>query len=226
MTDPAQLDQDFFDVLTAGDAGRLGELLTDDFLIVDINSGSVATKADLVGAVTSGALTFPAIEALPAEAVAPRYCDVAVHLRPPRVHFPTHDRADADRAGAEIPPVVVDRHDVVELEPGAAGSRTQPQLDPAHAAVVLPGRREAVRRVARLDRPARVAGELVPAVQPQLTGDGQEPAGDPVGVGTRVPHVVDSSVVRLRDRDGTGLTGGDQPAADAPIHGVDLCGDV
>src|SRR2546429_9021327 len=93
MTDPAQLDQDFFDVLTAGDAGRLGELLTDDFLIVDINSGSVATKADLVGAVTSGALTFPAIEAFPAEAVVRRYGDVAIIVGRPGTNLTTNPGA-------------------------------------------------------------------------------------------------------------------------------------
>jgi ketosteroid isomerase-like protein len=93
MTDLAQLDQDFFDVLTAGDVGRLGELLTDDFLIVDINSGSVATKADLVGAVTSGALTFPAIEAFPAEAVVRQYGDVAIIVGRTGMNFTTDDGA-------------------------------------------------------------------------------------------------------------------------------------
>lgn len=67
--------------------------------------------------------------------------------------------AHADRAGTELVPlVVVHVSGVLQLEPGPTlGFARQPGLDPADASAVLPGGGEAVRRVAPLDLPARVA---------------------------------------------------------------------
>lgn len=71
-------DQRFFDALTAGDAAVLDELLAPDFLIVAIDDGAVAGRADLVGLVKSGRLAFPSIESFPAEAVVRFAGEVAI----------------------------------------------------------------------------------------------------------------------------------------------------
>ncbi|MBC3840666.1 nuclear transport factor 2 family protein [Streptacidiphilus sp. 4-A2] len=42
-----ELDQRFFDALVAADAGRLGELLADDFILVSIEDGSVVHRSTL-----------------------------------------------------------------------------------------------------------------------------------------------------------------------------------
>lgn len=65
---PLDLDQLFFDALTSADVSTLERLLHPDFLIVAVHDGAVASRADLVEAVTSGAVTFPAITMFPAEA--------------------------------------------------------------------------------------------------------------------------------------------------------------
>ena len=83
-----------------------------------------------------------------------------------------------------------------------------------------------MRRIAPRDRPARVALELVPAVQAKLARDRKEPAGDALGVRARVPDVVDARVVGLADRDGAGIAGFEHARADLPSDGVDLLDDV
>ena len=67
-------------------------------------------------------------------------------------------------------------------------------LDPGHLAAVLP-RREKPRRVAALDRAARVALELVAAADPQVARHRQEPARDALGVGAGVPDLVGRGIV-------------------------------
>jgi hypothetical protein len=80
--------------------------------------------------------------------------------------------------------------------PQGPAAQRQPQLDPRHFATVLPGRAEAVRRIAQLERAAGVAFELISAALAQIAGDRQEPAWDAFGVGARVPDVLDLGVVR------------------------------
>lgn len=60
-------DDRFFAALLRADGGALDELLLDDFVIVDVLSGSVADKPGLVPVVESGALVFEEIERDPAE---------------------------------------------------------------------------------------------------------------------------------------------------------------
>jgi len=65
---PLDLDQQFFDALTSADTAALETLLHPDFLIVAVHDGAVATRADLIDAVGSGAVAFPAIATFPEEA--------------------------------------------------------------------------------------------------------------------------------------------------------------
>src|SRR6516164_8142429 len=51
-------DESFFTALLAADHGLLGTMLADDFLIVDVLSGQVADREELVGAISSGQLRF------------------------------------------------------------------------------------------------------------------------------------------------------------------------
>jgi hypothetical protein len=54
-------DDQFFSALLRADTAALGQLLVDDFLLIDVNSGSEVAKALFVPAVGSGQLTFEAI---------------------------------------------------------------------------------------------------------------------------------------------------------------------
>jgi ketosteroid isomerase-like protein len=56
-------DDRFFAALLRADSDALDRLLADDFLLIDVNSGSEVPKALFVPAVGSGQLTFEAIEA-------------------------------------------------------------------------------------------------------------------------------------------------------------------
>jgi ketosteroid isomerase-like protein len=62
-------DQDFFNALVAADGPRLDTLLADDFILVGIADGATVGKADLLAAVSSGAVVFPAVQFFPDEAV-------------------------------------------------------------------------------------------------------------------------------------------------------------
>jgi hypothetical protein len=97
---------------------------------------------------------------------------------------------------------VIDEGDVLELQPGRVlVDRGQPDLDPADRAAELPRRAEGVRRLAPLDRPARVALQLESSADPQLTGDRQKPARDPRGIGARIPQVRQVRGVRAGEND-------------------------
>ena len=91
-------DQRFFDALTSGDHDTLAELLAEDFLIVDIHSGSVGTRADLLGLIKSGELVFPAVQAFPDEAVVRRAGEAGIVVGRTRMHFtgPDDVRFEAD----------------------------------------------------------------------------------------------------------------------------------
>jgi ketosteroid isomerase-like protein len=80
-------DQRFFDALTAADHDTLAEALAEDFLIVDIHSGSIGTRADLLGLIASGALVFPAVQAFPEEAVVRCVGEAGIVVGRTRMHF-------------------------------------------------------------------------------------------------------------------------------------------
>lgn len=69
MTTPQRLDaalkaadDAFFDALLKQDVPALEQVLTEDFLMVDIASGGVHTRADFLGAVEAGMVTFQSIQ--------------------------------------------------------------------------------------------------------------------------------------------------------------------
>lgn len=80
-------DQRFFDALTAGDHETLAQLLAEDFLIVDIQSGSIGTREQLLGLIRSGALVFPAVQAFPDEAIVRTVGDAGIVVGRTRMHF-------------------------------------------------------------------------------------------------------------------------------------------
>ena len=51
-------DESFFTALLAADHELLGTMLADDFLIIDVLSGQVAHREELLGAISSGQLRF------------------------------------------------------------------------------------------------------------------------------------------------------------------------
>jgi hypothetical protein len=60
-TNPLAVDREFFEALLSANVARLGRLLADDFLIVDVMSGSETGKAELIAALGSGRLKFQKI---------------------------------------------------------------------------------------------------------------------------------------------------------------------
>ena len=75
MTTPPTLDtaleaadDAFFDALLKQDVPALEQALTEDFLIVDVASGGVHTRADFLGAVKAGMVTFQSIQRFHEEA--------------------------------------------------------------------------------------------------------------------------------------------------------------
>jgi ketosteroid isomerase-like protein len=60
--DPMAADRHFFAQLLQASVEGLEELLTDDFLLIDVMSGSEITKAALLAVIGSGQLTFEAID--------------------------------------------------------------------------------------------------------------------------------------------------------------------
>lgn len=71
-------DQRFFDALVASDHATLEDLLAPGFLIVDVHSGSIGTRAELLRLVRSGALAFPAIQVFPEESIVRRAGSVGI----------------------------------------------------------------------------------------------------------------------------------------------------
>src|SRR5258706_14052821 len=62
QTDALHADDQFFASLTKGDAAALDAILTDDFILVDVMSGSENAKASLLELIGSGQLKFISIE--------------------------------------------------------------------------------------------------------------------------------------------------------------------
>lgn len=63
--EPADADRRFFSALLAGNLGALDDLLTPDFLMIDIARGSEVAKEAFLGAMRTGQVSFEKIE--PAE---------------------------------------------------------------------------------------------------------------------------------------------------------------
>ena len=66
-SDPLETDRQFFLCLIDADLEALNRLLTDDFLLIDVISGSEIGKRALFSAMESGQLRFTAIELLEAK---------------------------------------------------------------------------------------------------------------------------------------------------------------
>src|SRR5207248_9396340 len=76
------------------------------------------------------------------------------------------------------------------------------------------------------DLAARVALHLVPAAQPEVAAHRYEPAAEPVGVGERVPDVLDRGVVRPSQVCGPRLARAGVAGADRAVDGLDLARDI
>jgi len=61
-------DRKFFEALTRADTQPLTRLLVDDFVLVDVMSGSEVSKSDLLALVGSGQLKFESIDLIDARA--------------------------------------------------------------------------------------------------------------------------------------------------------------
>src|SRR6266699_532505 len=59
---PLAADKRFFEALVAGDAQALDHILTDDFILIDVMSGSEIAKPALLTAIGSKQVKFEAIE--------------------------------------------------------------------------------------------------------------------------------------------------------------------
>ena len=86
-------DQRFFDALTAADHDALDALLAPDFLIVDIHTGSIGTRAQLLALIRSGELVFPAVLAFPEESIVRTVGETGIVVGRTRMHFTGPDNA-------------------------------------------------------------------------------------------------------------------------------------
>jgi ketosteroid isomerase-like protein len=62
--DPLAADRAFFTALTSADVESLDSLLVDDFVLIDVSSGSEITKPMLLAAIGSCQVKFDAIEVI------------------------------------------------------------------------------------------------------------------------------------------------------------------
>jgi hypothetical protein len=60
--DPLAAEQQFFSSLISGDVGALDRIIGDDFLLIDVLTGSEVRKPDLLAVLGSGQLKFEAIQ--------------------------------------------------------------------------------------------------------------------------------------------------------------------
>jgi ketosteroid isomerase-like protein len=74
--DPLAVDRQFFTSLIEADLQALDRLLADDFMLIDVMSGSEITKSSLLAVMGSGQVKFEAIE--PAENLVRLYHTIAV----------------------------------------------------------------------------------------------------------------------------------------------------
>jgi len=76
VANPREADRQFFTALISADVAALDRLLADDFLLIDVMSGSEVTKSSLLAVIESGQLRFEAIE--PVESLVRLYQTTAV----------------------------------------------------------------------------------------------------------------------------------------------------
>lgn len=62
MSTPDDTDQDFFRALVSSNIESLDRLLADDFILVDVMTGSEVTKADFLDVMRGGALVFERVD--------------------------------------------------------------------------------------------------------------------------------------------------------------------
>ena len=62
QSDPLAAERQFFSSLIGGDVGVLDRILGDDFLLIDVMTGSEVKKPDLLAVLKSGQLKFEAIK--------------------------------------------------------------------------------------------------------------------------------------------------------------------
>lgn len=62
QSDPLAVEEHFFNSLIGGDVGALDRILGDDFLLIDVMTGSEAKKSDLLAILKSGQLKFDTIK--------------------------------------------------------------------------------------------------------------------------------------------------------------------
>lgn len=84
-------DEEFFAALVAADVAQLEGILAADFLIVDISSGSVFTRDEMLDAVRTGAVRFPAVESFPDEASVRRVGPVGIVVGRTAMNFQNAD---------------------------------------------------------------------------------------------------------------------------------------
>jgi hypothetical protein len=114
-----------------------------------------------------------------------------------------------------------------ELEARAAGGVfRQADREPADRSAELPGHRQQPRRLATLDLPARIPGELVAAAEAQITRDGQKPSRNPLGAGQGIPDILDARVTGARRNDGPRRPPFALAAADRAENGADLADNI
>jgi ketosteroid isomerase-like protein len=68
----------FFDALVHGDLDALGDVLAEDFLIVEVMAGSVVSRADFMRFLAARQVTFESVTSFPEEAVVRGYGPTAV----------------------------------------------------------------------------------------------------------------------------------------------------
>jgi len=61
---PKETERRFFAALMAGDENTLGEIIADDFLLIDVMTGSEISKADLIAVIGSRQLVFLTVDVL------------------------------------------------------------------------------------------------------------------------------------------------------------------
>ena len=84
-------DEEFFAALVAADTTRLHDILARDFLIVDISSGSLFTREEMLDAVRSGTVQFPAVQAFPDEASVRRVESIGIVVGRTAMNFQNTD---------------------------------------------------------------------------------------------------------------------------------------
>src|SRR5690606_6590205 len=136
--------------------------------------------------------------------------------------------SDPDGSRAElIPHLVVDVGNVLEGEPRPSVALVRdPHLDPRHLTSEFPGGGEPIRRLTFLDGSAGIAFELVPPTGLQVTGHGQKPARDPVGIGAGIPEIGLVSRVYPTDREHPGLPYFERTVSERALDGADVVVDI